>query len=84
MKSITQKDNLCCGIACVAFICKVNYETAKRNFFYRLGNANKTSFICKNIVKALNRAGKKYNYKYLKKRTKFKKNTSYRIFSLNS
>ena len=44
MKSIKQEDNLGCSIACVAFICKTNYNTAKKKYFKNLGNAKKTGF----------------------------------------
>ncbi len=67
MKSIKQEDNLGCSIACVAFICKTNYNTAKKKYFKNLGNAKKTGFYCTDIVKALSRANKKYNYKYIKR-----------------
>ena len=75
MKSIKQEDNLGCSIACVAFICKTNYNTAKKKYFKNLGNAKKTGFYCTDIVKALSRANKKYNYRYIKRKKKFIKNT---------
>lgn len=75
MKSVKQEDNLGCSIACTAFICKVNYKTAKKKYFIGLGDANKTGYSCRDIVKALNRSGKNFGYKYIKKRKKFKKNT---------
>ncbi len=75
MKTIRQEDNLGCSIACVAFICKTNYSTAKKKYFKGLGDANKNGFYCKDIVEALKKAGKKYDYKYVKNRKRFKKNT---------
>lgn len=71
MRLIAQKDNLGCSIACVASLCEVSYETAKKDYFKGLGDANKRGFLCKEIVKALGRAGKEYAYRYLKGRIKY-------------
>ena len=68
---VTQQDLLGCSIACVAFICNTKYENAKK-YFSNLGDANKTGFYCKHIVSALEKAGKQYNYKYLKQKIQFK------------
>ncbi len=75
MKSITQKDSFGCGIACVAFICKVSYDYAKKNYFNRPHNASTLGYLCKDIVRALSKSDKNYCYKYLKRRIKYKKNT---------
>jgi len=74
-KSVTQEDLLGCGIACVAFICNVSYRTAKKQYFRNLGDANKTGYLCKDLVKALSKADKQYSYKHLKKKIRFKTNT---------
>src|SRR3989344_8579991 len=75
MKSITQKDNYGCGIACVAFVWKVSYDYAKKNYFGKPHQANILGYLCKDIVKALSKDKKNYSYKYVKKRIKFKENT---------
>ena len=74
-KSVTQEDSLGCGIACVAFVCNVSYKTAKKKYFKNLGDADKTGYFCKDIVKALSNADKMYNYKYIKRKIRLKTNT---------
>lgn len=75
MKSVTQENSLGCGIACVAYVCNTSYKTAKRKFFKGLGDSNNTGYLCKDMVKALSMAGKKYHYRYIKRKQKFKENT---------
>jgi hypothetical protein len=73
--SVTQKEPLGCSIACVAFIKNVSYKTAKVRYFNKLGDAKKTGYMCKDVVKALNRAGKAYDYVYIKGRQNFKEDS---------
>ena len=75
MESITQKDNLGCSVACVAFVCKKSYYFTKKKYFTNLGEANKTGFLCKDIVTALKKAGKNYDYRYIKRNKKYKKSS---------
>ena len=69
---VTQKEPLGCGIACVAFVEKVSYKTAKTRYFNRLGDAHKTGYLCKDMVKALKRTGKTYDYRHIKGKPKIK------------
>ncbi len=75
IKSITQKDNYGCGITCVAFVCKVSYGYAKKNYFNKPHNATTLGYLCKDIVKALSKAKRDYYYKYVKREIRFKENT---------
>ncbi|MDE1855517.1 MAG: hypothetical protein KGH57_04345 [Candidatus Micrarchaeota archaeon] len=74
-KAIKQKDSFGCGIACVAFVNNVDYETAKRNYFGVNQKAVTTGYLCKDMVMALQRAGKEYCYKYIKKPMALKEDT---------
>ncbi len=73
-KPITQQDLMGCSIACVAFILGVSYEKTK-NYFKGLGSPMKTGYWCKDVVKALSRAGLNYDYKYTKRKMDFKGGT---------
>ena len=73
MKSITQKDALGCGIACVAFVVNCSYQDAKKNFFKNFNE--KKGLYCKDIVKAFEKAKKEYGYKKVKAKKQFKENT---------
>jgi len=71
-RPVKQEDSMGCGIACVAFVTSVSYNNAKRKYFTNENNADTIGYNCKDIVKALSISGKKYTYKYIKKRMKFK------------
>ena len=75
MKPVVQEDSLGCGIACVAYVCGVKYKTAKERYFRGLGDANKKGFLCKDLVLTFSRAGKVYEYKYLKTRKQLRADT---------
>lgn len=62
-------------ISCVAFICKVDYKSAKSKYFKGLGNSYKTGYLCRDMAKALQRAGMSYKSKYVKHKSKFKENS---------
>ncbi len=73
-KSITQKDSLGCGIACVAFILDKNYTDTKK-YFKGLGDVNKTGYLCRDLVRVLAKKDLNYDYHYLKRRITFKEGT---------
>jgi len=75
MRSVVQEDYLGCSVACVAFLCEENYQSAKRKYFRGLGDAGKTGFYCRDIVKALARAGKRCQCKYVKRKRRWKDGT---------
>ncbi len=75
MKPITQEDKLGCGIACVAFVSKLSYNYAKKNYFSKPHQASTLGYLCKDLVKALSKAGKDYQYNYLKSRVMYKENS---------
>lgn len=68
MDSITQKDSLGCGAACVSFIAGKNYS----EIVQVLGKdkAKDTGFYCRDLVVALSKLGFFYTYHYLKPRFK--------------
>ena len=67
-KSVTQENGLGCGLACVAALCKVSYKLTQKNYFKGLGSANTRGYYCKHLIKALSKAGKKYNYGFIKRK----------------
>lgn len=73
-KSVTQEDPMGCSIACVAFILGINYKQSKK-YFKGLGSPVKSGYWCKDVVKALSRAGLSYDYKYIKRKIDFKEDT---------
>ena len=73
-KAVTQEDLMGCGIACAAFVLDQNYQATKK-YFRTLGDANKTGYLCRDLITVLARKGKKYSYNYLKKKIRFKENS---------
>lgn len=65
-KSITQESDFGCGIACFAFAVNLSYKQASRFLGHEQSNSDR--FWIKDFNSALNRAGVKYDYKYLKPR----------------
>lgn len=65
-KSITQKHDFGCGIACFAFATDLTYKQASE--FLGSKQTNSDRFWIKDFNDELNRAGKQYDYKYLKPR----------------
>lgn len=63
-KSITQKHNHGCGVACVAYASRNTYESALK--FLDSNAAESRGFLCKDLVKGLKRLGLSYTYKYVK------------------
>ena len=70
MNLIKQEDPFGCGIACVASILKINYKTALSLFLDGRRKATETGFYCREIIEALENNGLKYEYKYLKSKTR--------------
>ncbi|MDE1823213.1 MAG: hypothetical protein KGH50_02710 [Candidatus Micrarchaeota archaeon] len=73
-RTITQEDASGCGIACVAFVCRTSYGFAKRRYFKGLGSPAR-GYFCRDLVKALGRAGKRYGYRHIKGRERLKPGT---------
>ena len=65
MNSVAQRDWLGCGIACTAFILGLSYNKTKQKYFQNAGDANKTGYYCRDLVAALSRAKKSYDYSYV-------------------
>ena len=65
LKSITQEHGMGCGVASVAFLLKISYKEAL-GFFDAPSNAWGKGYYCKDIVKALNNAGKVYKFAFFK------------------
>jgi len=63
-KPITQKDKFGCGVASVAFVLEITYQEALEMF--DKNDIEKPEFYCRDLVRALENANCKYNYKYLK------------------
>lgn len=74
-RPVVQEDLMGCGIACVAFICGVGYQAAKRRYFRGLGDADRRGYLCRDMVAALAREGKRYSSKYLKRRMRYPEGT---------
>lgn len=67
-ESVTQLDELGCGLACVAFIGNLNYQSARS--FLGHNEARVHGFYCRDIVRLLRVLGHGYAYKYVNKKTK--------------
>jgi hypothetical protein len=64
MKSITQKDDLGCAVACVAFVLEITYEQSLAQF--KNGKTRvqeKSNFYCPEIARILNSAGLDYSWR---------------------
>lgn len=64
-KSVTQKHALGCAVACVAYILNISYKKA-HEFFKNPNYATTRGYYCREIVKALENAGLRYGYRYVK------------------
>lgn len=71
MDSITQKDSFGCSIACVAFVLRVDYKKSKSLFDNHKRSKN-FGFLCREIIKTLQKRGLNYGYKYIKHRIRKK------------
>lgn len=71
-RAIAQEDAMGCGLACVASVCGLTYKSAKKKLFRNIGDIRR-GFYCRELIKALARAGKVYDFCHVKinKRTKF-------------
>lgn len=72
MKLIVQEDNFGCGIACVASILSINYQTTRTFFSNGTVYAKTRGFLCREIIEVLNDHGHNYTFKYLKQYLKNK------------
>lgn len=66
MRPIKQEDPFGCGVACIASILGINYQTALNLFDGGKEKAKATGFYCREIVKTLGKVDLKYEYKYIK------------------
>jgi len=66
VKPVKQENPLGCAVACGAFILRTTYIETLSMFTNGHEKANTIGFICKEIVTALNLAGFKFEYKYIK------------------
>ena len=70
MKPVVQKHSLGCGVACVAFVLGKSYDEAMPLFPQGSKKAGTIGFLCREIAKALEKAGKNYEYRYIKPRVR--------------
>ncbi len=66
MKSVTQKHNFGCGVACVAFITGKSYGEVVSVLGEK--RAENEGFYCRDLVSALSKFSLAYTYKYVKPR----------------
>ena len=69
MKSITQEEQMGCGIACVAIILNKSYRYTK-NFFDNPEYSSSRGYYCREIVKVLNKRGKDYTFSRINEKNK--------------
>lgn len=69
---IVQQHPFGCAVACVAYALDVPYGKALRLFRDGEQHAKSRGFYCKEIVAALEKAGKNYGYRYVSARVKKK------------
>lgn len=67
MITITQKDNLGCGVACTAFVLGKTYDEIKKHF-----TQSAKGYLCKEIVAVFKKYGIDYRFKYLTSKLKRK------------
>ncbi len=72
MIAIKQKHLFGCGIACTANILGLSHDKTLSLFKNGKNKAKSKGFLCKEILEVLNKNGKKYQYKYIKKRIRGK------------
>lgn len=66
MNPVKQEDLYGCGVACVAFVLRKDYQKALDLFSEGKQKAETTGFYCKEIIKVLENEGFKYEYRYIK------------------
>lgn len=69
MKPITQNHIYGCGIACVAYLLKINYGEALK-LFSNKKDAETKGYLCKHIIKAFKKSDKNYTYSKVMKNNK--------------
>src|SRR3989338_8720696 len=62
---VTQEDAMGCGLACVASVCGLSYARAKKKLFRNVGDIRR-GFYCRELIKVLARAGKRYSFRHVK------------------
>lgn len=67
IKSVTQKHGMGCGVACVAAVLDISYDSALR-LFKKPEQAWSKGFLCRDIVKALLTKKINYRFKFVKNR----------------
>lgn len=70
-RPVRQEDPLGCGIACVAYVTGISYDTAKARYFKNKRSAATSGYLCRDIVAALSLAGGEHAYNYVKGRKRF-------------
>lgn len=65
IKKVTQKHGMGCGVACVAAVLNFSYDKAL-HLFKNPKKAWTKGYFCKDIVAALKKKKRNYDYKYLK------------------
>ncbi|MDP2671522.1 MAG: hypothetical protein Q8P13_03655 [bacterium] len=66
MKPIKQEDDFGCGVACVASILEIGYQSALSLFREGEKKSQNTGFYCREIVEVLANQGLRYEYNYIK------------------
>ena len=64
-KKVAQEDAMGCGLACVASVCGLSYARTKGTLFRNIGDIRR-GFYCRELVRALARAGKAYRFHHVK------------------
>jgi len=72
MKPVRQEDQLGCAVACVSFRLNIPYKNSLVLFRYGKRRSKNTGFLCKEVVKALEKWGLNYKYSYIKDKIKNK------------
>lgn len=70
MRSIQQKNNFGCGVACFAFLTKLSYDKALQ--YFESAQVNIRGYYCRDLVKAFLELDIIYNYRYLTPKLKYK------------
>ncbi len=73
-RPVAQEDPMGCGIACVASLCGISYQKAKK-LFDKPQNAVSIGYFCRDIVRALGKTGKRYSFRRIKRKTHYPENS---------
>lgn len=74
-KAVRQEDSFGCGLACVASVTNNSYKEARRKYFRDIGRVKTFGLLCRDLVKGLELADRKYDYKHIKRSERFRENT---------